>query len=139
MPGPGRKPATDATLRMPPRWRARSSTKASDRSTSVRTLRSIMASCSSRLSTSARPSSPKPAGLMTYCAARPRAPARAGAAPRDPLTPRHAKQVSHAPHPVVLELADATVGDRRLPHHLDDASAAGLVGHAVGQAREAIE
>ena len=44
------KAATDATLRMPPRRRSRLSTKASDKSASARTLRSIIASCSLRLS-----------------------------------------------------------------------------------------
>src|SRR5260370_456619 len=48
MPGPGRKAATEATLRMPPRCRARLSTKASDNSVSARMLRSIMPSCSLR-------------------------------------------------------------------------------------------
>src|SRR5579883_87115 len=65
MPGPGRNAATEATLSMPPRWRASASTQARERSVSARTLRSIMASCSARLSSAAGPTSPKPALLTT--------------------------------------------------------------------------
>ena len=57
---PGRNAATDATLRMPPRCRAKLSTKANERSTKVRTLRSTMASCSSRLSFADAPTGRSP-------------------------------------------------------------------------------
>ncbi len=72
MPGPGRKPATDATLRMPPLWRLRPSIQASERSVSARTLRSIIASCSARSSAAAGPSRPKPALLTTMSGSTPR-------------------------------------------------------------------
>src|SRR6516225_6118041 len=55
MPGPGMKAAIDATLRMPPLRRLRLSMKASERSVSARTSRSIIASCSPRSSVSAAP------------------------------------------------------------------------------------
>ena len=72
MPGPGRNAATEATLRMPPRWRARLSTKASDNSVSARILTSIIASCSSRSRSAAEPTSPKPALLTTFAGSSPR-------------------------------------------------------------------
>ncbi len=65
MPGPGRKPSTEATLRMPPLRRARLSAKRSDRSVAIRTLRSTMVSCCARSSFAAGPSIPKPALLTT--------------------------------------------------------------------------
>src|SRR5450631_184701 len=78
MPGPGRKPAIEPTLRMPPRWRARLSTKASESSVSDRTLTSIIANCSSRSRELACPISPKPALLTMYCGS---APCAASASP----------------------------------------------------------
>src|SRR5712691_301218 len=71
MPGPGKKAATEATLRMPPLWRSRLSMNASERSVSARTLRSIMRNCSARSSVAALPSSPKPALLTTMSGSTP--------------------------------------------------------------------
>src|SRR5262245_7848586 len=71
MPGPGRKPAIEPTLRRPPRWRDRLSTKASDNSVNARTLRSIIWSCSSRSRALAIPARPNPALLMTNCGSAP--------------------------------------------------------------------
>src|SRR4051812_9815754 len=71
MPGPGRKPSTEATLRMPPLRRARLSAKRSERSVATRTLRSTMASCCVRSSFVAGPSSPKPALLTRISGSRP--------------------------------------------------------------------
>src|ERR1043166_4847808 len=70
--GPDRNPATEATLRMPPRWRTRLSTQRSDMSVKLRTLRSIIASCSARSSAVAAPARPKPPLLIT----KPRSPPR---------------------------------------------------------------
>jgi len=63
--------ASDATLRMPPLRRLRLSTKASDRSVSARTLRSMTASCWARSSLSAAPVSPAPALLTITSGSRP--------------------------------------------------------------------
>src|ERR1041385_4359007 len=72
MPGPGMKPATEATFRMPPLCFTMPSIQRSDRSVSARTLRSIIASCSARSISAAGPCRPKPALLTTIAGSRPR-------------------------------------------------------------------
>src|SRR4029077_882157 len=72
MPGPGMKPATEATFRMPPLCFTMPSIQRSDRSVSARTFRSIIASCSPRSMSAAAPCRPKPALLTTIAGSRPR-------------------------------------------------------------------
>src|SRR5579872_5433860 len=78
MPGPGRKPAIEATLRIPPRLRMMESANRSDKSVKARILTAIIPSCSARSSSTARPINPKPALLTTYSTSTPSA-ARAAA------------------------------------------------------------
>ena len=49
----------------------------------------------------------------------------------DALVRRHAEQVGGAPHQIVFQLVALAVGIDDLPHHLDDAGAAGFVERAV--------
>ena len=57
----------------------------------------------------------------------------------DPVARGHPQQIGCAPHHVVLELADLTVGIHQLPHHLDDAKPAGLIHRTHDDAGEMIE
>src|SRR6185369_5128006 len=70
--GPGMKPATEATFRMPPLCFTMPSIQRSDRSVSARTLRSIIASCSPRSMSAAGPCNPKPALFTTIAGSSPR-------------------------------------------------------------------
>src|ERR1700753_3514195 len=46
------------------------------------------------------------------------------------------QQIGGSPDPIVLELADLSVGEHELPHHLDDPKPAGLIDLAHDDAGE---
>src|SRR5581483_12415770 len=57
----------------------------------------------------------------------------------DALARRDAEQIGSPPQQIVLELVTPAVGIDDLPHHFDDAGAAGLVERAVELMGEMIE